>query len=572
MTVLDFVTLTRRGWKTLLLAVVFGLLVAGAYVLLAPKTYQASSNGFISGSGSSVVAGTDQATEQAGSYLPLISSAPVYDRIAKTEGIDPGAIRGHLDASLVAGTTMIQVTATASSPQGAARLANGALSALADVITEIQKAGGASDTPHLKVIPLDNATAPSTPVSPKPKLVLPIGALAGLVLGYIVILLRRALDVRVRAGTDMIELLGTGVLGRVPRFKGKGGVRGGELDRLSAESFRQVRTGLRFSSVDGEVRCVVVTSPNQSEGKSTVAARLAAVIAESGQPTLIIDADLRRPSVARQFDMDGTIGLSEVLSGQVPVQEAVRTVGRENLMVLPAGGTPPNPSEMLGAHAFEALLRELRERFFVVVDAPPVLPVTDALLVGAVADGTLFVVAVGQTRKAEVTAARRLLEQAKSRLLGVVLNKVPVNDRDGGYSYYHNNRSYYTRPESGKRRRDAAKKVTPVPAPHEVASPATAAQARATAAAGRSGMPQARLVEPQMPAPVAPAPAAPTPVTSPSAGPVEPKPVDSQQESPWPFTELDLPDPSLSDQASDPSQLTSRRSGRRASGLPRGDQ
>ncbi|MBS1699359.1 MAG: polysaccharide biosynthesis tyrosine autokinase [Actinobacteria bacterium] len=462
MTVLDFFVLTRRGWKIIVLTIVVGTLAGAAYGFFAPKTYEAQSSGFIASQGATVFAGSDAATSKAGSYLPLINSRQVRDAIVKETGADPASLEGSLSASLVPGSTLIQVTATSGSAKNAQQLANGALHALATVVGDIE-AKTQDDGSAIQIVPMDDAVVPSSPKTPNLKLAILIGAIAGLLLGYAWLLLRRALDVSVRADTDMRELMGSGVLARVPKL-GRNGTPGGDTrpEIIANEAFRQLRTGLRFSSVDSEVRVVMVTSASQGEGKSMTAASLARVIAESGQRTLLIDGDLRRPKVARNFDIDGTIGLSEVLSGQVAVRNAIQPTKDPNLFVLPAGGTPPNPSEMLGSVALNKLLQEFRKDFFIIIDAPPVLPVTDATVVSTLVDGAVFVLAVGRTRKAAGAAARAQLDQVHARILGVVLNMVPLKGADsGGYGYYRQNNGYYANPvnrnkrESGERRSTA---------------------------------------------------------------------------------------------------------------------
>ncbi|MBO0981008.1 polysaccharide biosynthesis tyrosine autokinase [Microbacterium sp. SD291] len=466
MTVLDFITLTRRGWKVLVIAVLAGLLIGAAYGFLAPKVYVASATGFISASGSSVVAGSDEAVARAGAYVPLINSGPVHKAIAEETGLEQSALAGGLSARVVPGSTLIEVTASSSSPEAALNLANGALHGLVAVIDDIEAQAQNPDGTNISIVPLDNAVAPSEPSSPNLKLALALGALGGLVAGYAFLLLRRALDVRVRMHTDINALIGSGVLGRVPKL-GRGGSAEGtsKNDAIAAEAFRQIRTGLRFSSVDGEVRVIMVTSANQSEGKSMVAASLARVMAEAGQRTIIIDGDLRRPKVARNFELDGSVGLSEVLSGQVPIQSAIQPTKDANLFVIASGGVPPNPSEMLGSTAMQRLLTELRRDFFVIVDAPPVLPVTDASVVGAIVDGVAFVVAVGKTRTAEAAGARQQLDQVQARILGVILNMVPLSGPESGYGYgygyYRRNDSYYVQAAKTNKAKKAKKESAP---------------------------------------------------------------------------------------------------------------
>ena len=500
MTVLDFFALTRRGWKVLLILVVAGVVAGAAWGFLTPKVYQAQSSGFIAAQGSAVIAGSDAATSKAGSYLALINSKQVHEAIVQDTQADPASLNGSLSANLASGSTLIQVTATSASPQAAQKLANGALHALAKVVGEIESK--TQDTGNgIQIVPMDDAVVPSAPVSPDLKLAIGIGAGVGLVLAYAWLFLRRALDVRVRVHTDIRELMGTGVLARVPKLGRKGTPEGdSRTETIANEAFRQLRTGLRFSSVDSEVRVVMITSASQGEGKSMTAASLARVIAESGQRTLLVDGDLRRPRVASNFGIDGTIGLSEVLSAQVPVRNVIQPTKDPNLFVLPSGGMPPNPSEMLGSVAMSNLLSDFRKDFFIIIDAPPVLPVTDATVVSTLVDGVVFVLAVGQTHRAAGAAARAQLDQVRARILGVVLNMVPLKGGDSygsGYGYYRQNNSYYlkTPKTKGEKRTAKAPAVVPnVPGPQRgqaapVASSAPAAAVAPSAPAAQASPP-----------------------------------------------------------------------------------
>ncbi len=448
MTVIDFVTLTRRSWRALLVAVVLGIAAMAGVCATTPPTYQAQSTGFIAPDHTGVIAGSEDATARANSYLPLISSRPVLDKIRANQKVDSGgqALAGRLSAALVPGSTLIEVSASASTPAAAVALSNGALEALAAVIDDIESKGSGSSGTTIRVVPLENAGEPTSPSSPNWKRNLLAGAAAGMVAGYLWVFLRRALDVRLRSDDDVNLLVGSGLLGRVPKLgKRRGSSRGiTSTDVLAQEAIRQVRTGLRFSSVDREVQSIAVTSANQSEGKSTISAGLAKAMAESGQPTLLVDGDLRRPSVTSMLGIDSTVGLSEVLSSQVAVTEAIQGTDWPGLFALPSGRIPPNPSEMLGSDAMRALVKELSRDYCVIVDAPPLLPVTDAALISVVVDGVVLVAASGRTRKPELQAARRILDQVNSRVLGVVMNLVSPREGEGGY-YYRKSRSYYTR-------------------------------------------------------------------------------------------------------------------------------
>ncbi|PPH73227.1 MULTISPECIES: polysaccharide biosynthesis tyrosine autokinase [unclassified Rathayibacter] len=463
MTVVDLIAFIRRNWRTLVVAVLVGALAMAAFSFLTPKVYESSSAGFViaasDGSSADAISGSQTAVTRANAYLPLISSSAVSERIEADPEANPGgeALSGRLTARVAPGSTLIEVTAAAGTAQNAAALANGALAALAAVITDIETQSTADRTPQITVVPLENAEPPAAPTSPDWVRNILLGALGGLVLGFGLAFLRRALDIRVRTVDDLTELFGVGVLGRIPKA-GRPGRTGGRrgTDALTAEAFRSLRTGLRFSSVDEETRSVVITSANQAEGKSTIAAGLARVTAESGQRTLLVDADLRRPSVARMLDIDGAIGLSEVLSHQIPADDAIRPTGTAGLYALPAGHIPPNPSEMLGSEAMRALVARLSKDYFVVIDAPPVLPVTDASIVATVVDGVVFVVASNQTRRPEVVAARRIVQQVRARVLGTVLNMVTARDGDTGYYYYDRKNAYYAEPQPATGRKRAA--------------------------------------------------------------------------------------------------------------------
>lgn len=478
MTVVDFFAFSRRSWRLIVVCILVGLAVAGLYAFFAPKVYVSTSAGFVivaDGSATNAVTGQSSAISRANAYLPLISSSPVYSKIQADPQVNPGGgpLDGRLSASVADGSTLIEVTASASSPEAAAALANGALQALADVITDIETEASPTKVPGIKVIPLENAVAPSRPASPNVPLVIAIGAIAGLALGYLLAFLRRALDIRVRTADALNELVGVGVLGRIPKLSKRDRDDSASTDPRAAESFRALRTGLRFSSVDDEVSSIMVTSANQGEGKTTISVAVAQVFAESGRKTILVDADLRRPGVSKALGIDGSIGLSEVLSHQVPLADAIRATGSSGLLVLPAGRTPPNPSEMLGSAALKSLIAELSRDYFVVVDVPPLLPVTDASLVSTVVDGVVFVAASGKTRRPEVTASKRLLDQVHARVLGTVLNMVTARDGDVGYYYYYRREHYYYeapptadgKPQKKrKKRRSGSRRSSGVPA------------------------------------------------------------------------------------------------------------
>jgi capsular exopolysaccharide synthesis family protein len=207
----------------------------------------------------------------------------------------------------------------------------------------------------------------------------------------------------------------------------------------AAEAFRKLRTNLQFMDVDNPPRIIVMTSPQQGDGKSTIAANLAAALAVSGERVTLLDGDLRRPNVAESFGLVEGAGLTDVLVGRAEVDDVAQYhPDYPNLRVLAAGGTPPNPSELLGSQTMRKLLKALAEDTIVIIDAPPLLPVTDAAVLTAVADGAFVVISSGKTLDSELGAALGHLEAVRGKALGVIFNRVARRDSSSGYygGYY----------------------------------------------------------------------------------------------------------------------------------------
>ncbi|MBY6273509.1 MAG: capsular biosynthesis protein [Bacillaceae bacterium] len=200
------------------------------------------------------------------------------------------------------------------------------------------------------------------------------------------------------------------------------------------EQYRTIRTNIQFSAVDQEIRSIVVTSTAPGEGKSTTIANLAIVFAQQGKRVLLVDADLRKPTVHITFQFTNTIGLTNVLTKQVSVLEAVRKTDVENLYVMTSGPIPPNPAEILASQSMHDLLAEAEKHFdYVLFDAPPILAVTDAQILASLCDGTLFVVSSGKTERDYAVKAKELLLAANGKLLGAILN----NKKEAKQSYYY---------------------------------------------------------------------------------------------------------------------------------------
>ena len=223
---------------------------------------------------------------------------------------------------------------------------------------------------------------------------------------------------------------------------------------LAAEGVRRLRTNLSYMDVDNPPRAIVVTSPKQGDGKSTVAANLAAAIAGSGQAVTLVDADLRRPTVASAAGVDDTVGLTDVLAGRLELADALQSHPTiEGLSVLTSGARPPNPSEILGSQAMRGVIDDLTAKGMLIIDAPPLLPVTDAAVVAHAADGAFIVVSAGRTLDTELDNALGHLRTVNARPLGIILNRVSKRTVGAGnYGHYGYGTDDYVESTTGRRK------------------------------------------------------------------------------------------------------------------------
>ena len=203
-----------------------------------------------------------------------------------------------------------------------------------------------------------------------------------------------------------------------------------------SEQYRTIRTNIQFSAVDSTIRSLMVTSSGPGEGKSTTVANLAIVFAQQEKRVLLIDADMRKPTVHYTFQLHNNVGLTNVLTKQAELSKAINKTEQENLFVLTSGPIPPNPAELLGSKSMEEMIEAAYQQYDIILfDTPPVLAVTDAQILANKCDGTLLVVSSGNTEMEAATKSKELLLTAKGKLLGTVLNQKKV--KDSQYYYYY---------------------------------------------------------------------------------------------------------------------------------------
>ncbi|WP_249316532.1 CpsD/CapB family tyrosine-protein kinase [Bacillus sp. FJAT-50079] len=203
-----------------------------------------------------------------------------------------------------------------------------------------------------------------------------------------------------------------------------------------SEQYRTIRTNIQFSAVDQEISSIMVTSSGPGEGKSTTTANLAIVFAQQGKKVLLVDADLRKPTVHYTFSMNNAYGLTNVLTRQRNIQESVKVSNVEGLDILTSGPIPPNPAELLSSRAMKQFFNDVKDFYdFVIFDTPPVLAVTDAQVLANQCDGTILVISSGKTEVEAAQKTKELLNAAQAKVLGVVLNRKKMESND--YYYYY---------------------------------------------------------------------------------------------------------------------------------------
>lgn len=437
----DYWQTIRRRWRLIGLTLLVALAAAAAFTWTATPQYESSTRLFVSTSESDIgtaYTGSQFATQRATSYANLVESRQLAERVAGSldDGADPDALPDKVAATVVPETVILEITATDPEPLRAQSIAQSYAEELRALIEELETPNGRSSA-VIKATVVDDAQVSDQAVSPQPLRTMGLAAVLGLLLGVGLAVARDLLDTSITSGEDVAEVTPTPVLGNI--FHDNAAQREpAEVLRGAnpwSEAFRVLRTNMQYIEVDHDQKVVVVTSSVPAEGKTTTAINLGVTMAMANQRVALVECDLRRPLVAQRLGLDPAVGTTSVLVGKVSLEDAFQTYDDTSLQVLACGPVPPNPSELLQSHAMEKLMGDLRERFDVVIlDAPPLLPVTDAALLAAQSDGAVLVVRHGQTSKDQLAHALERLEAVDAKALGVVVTVTPNNKRFGGYA------------------------------------------------------------------------------------------------------------------------------------------
>lgn len=445
-----YIRILRKRWLLIVAMTVLGVAIAAGATVLIPPTYAADSTSYISITStgtptSSLVQNSQFVLQRVASYTAVVKSPEVLGPVIQQLKLDLTVkkLASQVSAENPKDTVLITVTANNADAAQAQAIANVTATKLNSVIEGLDtpKKGGSSPVKATVIVP---AGLPAAPISPRKALNLALGLFGGFAVGVAAAVLRDQLDASLKDPEDLLRLTGLSPLGTIEEDDTylRHPLIALEVGSSGVEAFRSIRTNLQFADVDEPARQIVITSAVANEGKTTTACNLAITMAQASVRVCLVEADLRRPRVTTYFGLDGTVGLTNVVAGQHSLDDVLIPWNRGLVSILPAGTTPPDPSQLLGSNAFVDLLRQLRERFDVVLlDAPPLLPVSDAAVLTTHSDGALLVTRYGHTRRDQVAAAADHLTRVNGRLIGTILNRVPPKEHtyryghDYGYGY-----------------------------------------------------------------------------------------------------------------------------------------
>jgi len=441
-------SLLLRKWPTWVACLVVGVLIALGFSLLQKPVYASKAQLFVvtASSGQESAANAYQGNlasqQRVASYAKLVNGLDVMQRVEDRGhfGLTAGELASKVTASTAPQTVILDITAEDTDPARAQKIAKVTGEVFSDFVKELETpAPGQQPTTYLKVV--GEPVVPSAPVSPNIPLNLALGGLLGLLIGLALVVLVDRLDRTVKTTDEVEQLTELPTVGVIPMNKDRQKIpevpfKDGHSPE--AEAYRNIRTNLQFLDVDNPPRVLLLTSSVSSEGKSTTTLNIALALAEGGNRVLLVEADLRRPRVAQYFGLTNSVGLTNVLSGQAAADDVIQETSHDNVELLASGPIPPNPSELLGTQAAHELFgNELRTSYdYVVIDAPPILPVTDSSVLSRSVDAVILAVRAGSTSREQVERTITQLRKVGAPLRGTLLTLANISKRNTQYYYY----------------------------------------------------------------------------------------------------------------------------------------
>lgn len=453
--------LIRTRWITVLVTTLIALIGAVAMTLMTTPLYQSTTKLFVSTAVGSSASDLYQANrlsqERVLSYTELLMGKTLAQRTVERLDLDmtSSQLQAKVTATTKPDTVLIDVEVLDESPVRARDIADALSDEFVAMVRELETPRPGAE-PDARVVVQQRAAVASSPAVPDPIRNIAAGLALGGLLGVGLAILRDRLDNTVKSRETLEEITHVGMVGNIPLDKDRRRKAAITFENNSsgfAEALRKLRTNLQFLKVDQPPRVIVVISSIPAEGKSTTAVNIALALAEAEYDVVLVDGDMRRPTVAKNLDLVGAVGFSTVVSGSATLAEALQPTKFPRLTALTSGATPPNPSELLGSQAAKMVIRELRDQFdYVIIDCSPLLAVTDGAILSTNADGALIMVQFGETKREQLAHAVTTLDSAGATLLGAVFTMTPTR----GHSYYNYSYNYYGEDRVREHAADAA--------------------------------------------------------------------------------------------------------------------
>ncbi|WP_435203106.1 polysaccharide biosynthesis tyrosine autokinase [Janibacter sp. GS2] len=442
----DYLKILRKRWLTIVITTLVAMGLAAAVTALQTKQYTSSTQFFVSVSGADTAAlqqGSTFTQQRVKSYASLLTTPRALDPVAKElgDGSDVSDLADKITVTTPPETVLLEVEVTDTDPEHAQEIATAIGEAFPETVSDIERPAGDGKASPIKVSMVKQATTSDTPVSPQPLRNLGLGLALGLLLGLGLAMVRHLLDTTVRTDDDVEEITDEPIIGAVhfdPRAGKEPLIVESDPSSPRSEAFRAVRTNLMFVDAANHPRTILLTSSIPGEGKSTTIANLALTLAKSGSSVCLVEGDLRRPRLLEYLGLEGAAGLTDVLIDRAGLDDVLQPYGVDKLEVVGAGAIPPNPSELLASDSMSRVLTQLSARFdYVLIDTPPVLPVTDAVVLSTKVDGVIVLVGTTIVRKEQLEATLESLGAVDNTMLGLVLNRVGHKSSGGyGAGYY----------------------------------------------------------------------------------------------------------------------------------------
>lgn len=454
MTIADLLQAVRKHLGAAVATFVVVATAVAAYTFLTPPKYTATAQLFAtyssqgeSQNSSEMNSGATYLSTQIKTYPQLVKTEAVLDPVIKELGLGVTAdeLAEEVTATNPSNTFIVDVSVVDADAGQSARIANSVAKNLAKQVSSTLYTDESAKSP-IQLTLVQKARTPEAPSSPKVGLYLASGVVLGLILAVGVALLLDVINTRVEGSSDVRELTKASSLGSVQRSELLSKPRPVVISQPSskeAEEFRRIRTNISFLAPSEKNRghLLVFTSTRPSEGKTTTATNTAAAIAEIGKSVLLIDADLRHPSVAKEIGIEGHVGLSHILSVQATPRDVVQKYWKQNLHVLPAGKRPANASVLLNSEIMVDLVEQALTQYdYVIIDTAPLSVANDAAVFGRMAHGIVLVVGRGVAEKKDLQDQATALKEANVPILGFILNYADAkkhSKKNGNYYYYY---------------------------------------------------------------------------------------------------------------------------------------